>query len=82
MSILLTILNLFPAILKAVQEVENFAPLSSNGKAKLGLVLGVITDVYADAGKILPQITTVITRIVSFANAVGIFKTTPPSAAV
>ena len=81
MGTLLTILNLFPAIVKAVQEVENFAPLSGNGKAKLDLVIGVITDVYADTQKILPQLTAVITRIVAFANALGIFKTVPTPAA-
>jgi len=77
MSTLIAILGLIPNLIKAVQEVENFAPLAGNGKAKLDLVLGVITDVYADAGKIIPQLTAVIARIVAFANALGIFKSTP-----
>ena len=77
MSTLLTILGLIPNLIKAVQAAEEFAPLAGNGKAKLDLVLGIITDVYADAGKLIPQITAVIARIVSFANALGIFKTTP-----
>ena len=84
MSTLISILGLIPNLIKAVQAAEEFAPLAGNGKAKLDLVLGVITDVYADAGKIIPQITAVIARIVAFANALGIFKTTtappvPPS---
>jgi hypothetical protein len=80
MSTLIAILSLIPSIIKAVQGVEDFAPLAGNGKAKLDLVLGVISDVYADAGKIIPQLTAVIARIVAFANALGIFKPTVKAA--
>jgi hypothetical protein len=80
MSTLISILGLIPNLIKAVQAAEEFAPLAGNGKAKLDLVLGVISDVYADAQKIVPQITAVIARIVAFANALGIFKTTTTAA--
>jgi hypothetical protein len=76
MATLLAILRMLPDLISAIQSVEEFAPLPGNGKAKLDLVLGIITDVYADASKLTPQITVVVARIVAFANALGIFRAT------
>jgi hypothetical protein len=73
MGTLLAILGLIPSLIKAVQAAEEFAPLPGQGKAKLDLVLGIITDVYSDAAKLIPQITVVVARLVSFANTLGLF---------
>ena len=77
MSTLIAILSLIPNLIKSVQAAEEFAPLPGQGKVKLDFVLGVITDVYADAQKIIPLITSVVARIVGLANTLGIFKATP-----
>ena len=81
MNTLLTVLGMIPTLIKAIQAVEELVPLPGNGKAKLDLVTGIISDVYPDASKIQPQVSTVISRIVAFANALGIFKTSTPSPA-
>ena len=80
MSTLVSMLQLIPALIKAVQAAEEFVPLPGNGKAKLDFILGTVQDVYADAGKLVPQITAVVTRIVALANTVGIFKSSPAPA--
>jgi len=79
MGTLVSILQLIPALIKAVQAAEEFAPLPGQGKAKLDFILGIITDSYADAVKLIPLITSVVTRIVGLANSLGIFK---PAAAI
>lgn len=75
MQTLILILQLIPTLIKAVQAAEEFIPIPGQGKAKLDMILGAITDVYSGASSIIPQITSVITRIVSAANTVGLFKT-------
>ena len=83
MSTLISILQLLPAIIGAVQSVEAAVPISGAGKAKLDLVLGTVTDAYnaeqsiqkqLPLDKITPVITSVIARVVAMFNALGIFK--------
>lgn len=79
MQTLLMILSLIPNIIKAIAAIEEFIPISGQGKTKLDLILGVITDAYEDAGKIIPLVTKVIARIVAAANALGIFSKGGPA---
>jgi len=74
---------LFPVLLGAVQAVEAAVPLPASGKAKLDLVLGTVSDVYASTqqlGQELPLdklsslISQIIARIVSTFNALGLFR--------
>ncbi len=74
MGTVLSIIQLIPALIQAVDAAEKFVPIPGAGKAKLDFVLGVITDTYTEAAKLVPQITAVITRIVGLANAAGVFK--------
>jgi hypothetical protein len=76
---------LFPVILGAVQAVEAAVPLPASGKAKLDLVLGTVSDVYASSlqlGQELPLerltslISQTVARIVATFNALGLFKKT------
>lgn len=85
MSSLILILKLLPVILGAVQAVEMAIPVQSAGKAKLDLVLGAVSDVYASSqqiGQELPAsqmtalITQTIARVVATFNALGMFKKT------
>ena len=73
MGLFLTILKLLPSIISAVQAIEALAPIPSAGKAKLDLILGIAKDVGGDTEKLIPTITTIVGRIVSFANATGVF---------
>ncbi|MDQ6675861.1 MAG: hypothetical protein M3Z09_01030 [Acidobacteriota bacterium] len=77
------LLKLFPVILGAVQSVEAAISLPAAGKAKLDLVLGTVSDVYASgvqigielpADRVMGLISQCVSRIVSTFNALGIFK--------
>jgi hypothetical protein len=68
------ILKLLPALMEAVKATEAFVPGAGQGKAKLDFVLGTVSDIYADAAAVMPQVTNTINRIVSLANAVGLFQ--------
>jgi hypothetical protein len=83
MATLLAVLKLFPVILAAIQALESAIPLPTAGKAKLDLVLGMVTDVYSADQSIQKQlpsdplialITATISRVVATLNALGIFN--------
>jgi hypothetical protein len=74
MATLLVILRLLPSIIGAVKAAEDFIPIPAQGKAKLDFVLGVVTDVDAEASNLVPQIAAVVGRIVALANLTGVFK--------
>jgi hypothetical protein len=73
MQTLLLILNMIPALIKAVKAAEEFIPLPGEGAKKLDMILGIIGDVYEEAGKIVPLVTKAIARIVAAANFTGVF---------
>lgn len=74
MKTLLAVIQLLPALIQAVKQVEEFIPIPGQGKAKLEMILGVIDDTYEDARAIMPTIAKVVARIVSLANATGVFR--------
>jgi hypothetical protein len=65
--------SLIPGIVEAIKTAETLFP-GATGPGKLNFVLGIIQDAGADIAKVLPQITSIITRIVSGLNTMGIFK--------
>jgi hypothetical protein len=86
MATLLAVLKLFPVILAAIQSLESAIPLPAAGKAKLDLILGMVTDVYSADQSIQKQlpsdplvalITATISRMVATFNALGIFHGKP-----
>ena len=74
MKVFLQIIQLLPGIIAAVRHVEDFVPVSGAGAAKLDFILGILADTVGDVSALIEPITKVINRIVSLANAVGIFK--------
>ncbi|MCU1258723.1 MAG: hypothetical protein JWO80_1608 [Bryobacterales bacterium] len=83
MATLVSLLSLLPVILAAVQAVEAALPLPGAGKAKLDLVLGTVSDIYAADQQIQKQIpgdqlvsvvTSTVSHVVSCFNALGLFK--------
>jgi len=73
------IISLLPGIISAVRNAEEFVPISGQGRAKLDFILGILTDLIGDVSGIIEPITKVINRIVSLANATGIFQKAPPA---
>ena len=82
MSTLVSILNLLPAILAAVQAVEAAVPVPGAGKAKLDLVLGAVSDVYAadqqlqkaiPGDQLISIVGSLVSHVVANFNALGIF---------
>ncbi len=58
-------------------------PIPSAGKAKLDLVLGTVSDVYASTQQVSPEmpldrlmalVTQIVARVVATFNALGLFK--------
>lgn len=78
MAMFLMILTLLPKIIEAIRSIEAFLPISGIGKEKLGLITGIALDVGGEAAQMIPTIERVVSRLVSFANAFGIFKKTLP----
>jgi hypothetical protein len=85
MATLIAIMNLLPSILSAVQAVEAALPMPGAGKAKLDLVLGTVSDVYAadlQIQKAIPGdllvgiVTGIVGKIVATFNALAVFKKT------
>jgi hypothetical protein len=81
-STLLAALKLMPSVILSVQAIETAIPLPATGKAKLDLLLGMITDVSnADqaiqkdlsAAQLASVVTVTATRVVASFNALGIF---------
>ncbi len=90
MKTLISILQLFPAILAAIRAAEEAIPASGQGKTKLDLVLGVVQGVYDASSELQSSfswqslvvvITKVINNVVAVLNAAGIFKKSAPAAA-
>lgn len=86
LSILKTILSLFPLIIQTVQAVEAAFPAAGQGSAKLDAVKNTIASAYSIASNaehtfeaIWPALSSVVSTIVSLANTVGAFKTSAPS---
>jgi hypothetical protein len=83
MKTILAILQLFPAIIAAVQAIENAIPVSQQGKVKLDLVLDTVKTAY-DAeesvrkdfswDKLAGVVVTIVGKVVATFNALGVFK--------
>ena len=75
-QIVKAVFELFPVIIAAIKAIELLFPESNKGAEKLALVRDVIIDIDADAKENWPLIEKIIGKVVSFCNAMGIFKTT------
>ena len=71
MKTLVQIVQMLPTLIDAVKAAEAAVPVSGQGKAKLDFVLGTIQDAYGEVSTLLPQITSVVGRIVSLFNSTG-----------
>ena len=76
-----SLLGLLPSVITAVKSVEDLIPDGGKGKDKLELVKNTLQAAYsigdatlAEFEQIWPAINAVITAVVAFMNAHGIFK--------
>jgi hypothetical protein len=82
MSTFLAYLKLVPALLEAVIAIERAVPIPGQGKAKLELILAIAQQLAAEIKEIplqalLATTGNIVTTLVSFLNAVGVFTTKP-----
>ena len=68
------IFQAIPAIIAAIKAIESAVPGSGQGAAKLDAVLNIILAVEAGFTAVLPQLTAVITTLVTLFNKTGAFK--------
>lgn len=81
MSTFLAYLKLLPAIIDAVIAIERAVPIPGQGKAKIDLILALIQQLSAEIhdipiASLTATVSNVITTVVAFLNAVGVFHTT------
>lgn len=74
MGTLLNILKLLPAIMTAVKALEEQVDLPGKGSDKLSLIIGIVQDLAGDISDLIPAVTKVVARVVTFFKATGVFK--------
>lgn len=74
MKSVLAILSIIPSIIEVIKMVEELLPESGKGAQKLALVKDIIGAVYEDIMDSWESIEKVVGVIVSWLNAMGIFK--------
>ena len=71
---LIQILKLIPVLFEIIKAVESALPEGGKGKEKLQLVRSFIEALFGDVAEMWPNIEKIITNIVAFLNATGVFK--------
>jgi len=74
-SIAIAVLELVPAIIKAIKGVEEAIPVSGQGAEKLALIKEILFSISSKAEEVWPAIEKAIGAIVAIFNKLGIFKT-------
>ena len=73
MATLLLVLNLIPALIKAIAAIEEALPVAGAGKEKLGAIKEIITTTYEAGTTAWPVIEKVIGILVGLFNKTGVF---------
>ena len=73
MNALLQILNVIPTIIAAIKAVESAFPSQGAGVAKLNAVLDMVTGCEQTLSDLRPQLTAVISAIVTMFNTAKVF---------
>lgn len=74
MQRLLLVLNLVPALIGVIKAVEEMFPGPGAGKEKLVLIRGILSAAHEGITELWPTLEVVVSRLVEFANATGLFK--------
>ena len=75
LQIAITVLQLIPAIIKAMKALEDAIPYDSVGPLKLAVIKGILEDINDKIAEIWPYIEKAITLITNIFNKTGVFKT-------
>jgi hypothetical protein len=73
MNAFFLILQMLPAIIKAVRAIEEAIPGNGQGKQKLSTVLDILTALEPGLSGVLPKLTDIIAIIVKSFNTTGQF---------
>ena len=74
MGNIVIILQLIPALITALKAIEEAIPGSGKGEQKLSAVRGILEAVDGSITSLWPQISSVISVLVTLFNNTGIFK--------
>ena len=74
MQNIVIILQLIPALITALKAIEEAIPGSGKGEQKLSAIRGILEAVDGSITSLWPQISSVISVLVTLFNNTGIFK--------
>mgnify|MGYP000952101419 CR=1 FL=1 len=74
MGNIVIILQLIPALITALKAIEEAIPGSGQGEQKLAAVRGMLEVIDGSISNLWPQISSVISVLVTLFNNTGIFK--------
>lgn len=74
MQVFLQIVQLIPALIALVKEIEKVIPQGGHGQAKLAAVRQIIEAAYGGLSEIWPVIEKVVTVLVGLFNSTGVFQ--------
>jgi hypothetical protein len=74
MGNIVIILQLIPALITALKAIEEAIPGSGKGEQKLSAIRGILEAVDGSITSLWPQISSVISVLVTLFNNTGIFK--------
>lgn len=73
MNTVITIFQLIPAIVTALKAIEDAIPGAGQGEAKLAAVRQMLEAVDSGVAKLWPQISGIVTALVTLFNSTGVF---------
>jgi phage-related protein len=70
----LQIVQLIPALIDLIKQIETVVPQGGQGSAKLAAVRGIMEATYDGVTDIWPALEKVITTLINLFNSTGLFK--------
>jgi len=74
MKYILMFLQMVPAIIEAVQKIEEFIPASGWGKEKIASIRESLSVIFKEIDSVWPAIEVFVSAMVKLANLTGVFK--------
>lgn len=74
MKTFLLIVQLIPALISLVKEIEAVIPQGGQGQAKLAAVRGIMEATYDGVTEIWPAVEKVVSTLINLFNTTGLFK--------
>lgn len=74
MKTFLLVVQLVPALIALIKEIEGVIPQSGQGQAKLTAVREILEVSYDGVKELWPSIEKIITTLINLFNTTGVFK--------